>query len=149
MATHPGPETTARPPVLAPDRGLPLGYLFGSAAAFGLGCLVPAASVHVSGGQLGGGWQSYSGAACLTELPWVLVFPAWWANPLLAVGACLLAAGHYRGAGAVGAGASLLAATALCSPEVQVREGFFCWLLGMGVLAFGGLHGAVRRHVPA
>jgi hypothetical protein len=125
----------------APDSVLREYYLGGIASLYAFACISPAATVYVSAGQLGGGWQPYFGIEILVlNLPWVLGYPQWWANALLALGLCSLLRRVYGLAACLGAAGSLLAVSTLWRGDVGVHLGYCFWLGSQVVLVVAALH---------
>ena len=91
------------------------------------------------------------GIDCLLSIPWVLVIPAWWANPLFLVGCCLLAGRQPRAARFCGGLAVMLAASfplSLHDPD-NVHVGYFVWLASLALLVVASSGRAGRPLKPA
>jgi hypothetical protein len=103
--------------------------------AYGVACLLPA--VRVSEGPQ----ATVSGFACLASVPIVMIFPGWWANPLLFAG-CASLRRYPSVAVCLGLFALGLAATELVNPMSPLPvAGYWVWLASIALLPVAGLHG--------
>ncbi len=102
---------------------------------YGVACVLPA---------FGGEWafdvHGIWGALCLVYLPFVLLYPAWWANPLYFWACVSLARGKARRASVISLIALVLALSfaAMTGGEV-LQAGFYCWIasiLGLAATAW-------------
>ena len=102
---------------------------------YGVACALPA---------FGGEWafdvHGIWGALCLVYLPFVLLYPACWANPLYFWACVSLARGKARRASVVSLIALVLALSFVAMTEGQaLQAGFYCWvasILGLAVAAW-------------
>lgn len=106
-------------------------------------CL-PALSERGGPGYMGGSSMTYWGYTCAGALPFVMIAPPWWANPLYLIGLVCLATGRHRGALILGVLATLLALGTIMmeyenlwpttpgrDPFFPFGPGYFCWVAGM------------------
>jgi hypothetical protein len=88
--------------------------------------------------------QSFKlGFECLILVPWVCMFPEWWANPLLFLGWFLLARRRFSAACWCAAIAGHLALFTFLHFTLAL-PGFFLWLASIFALFISGLAGEER-----
>ena len=84
------------------------------------------------------GNSTYRGCFCLMMVPYVMFFPAWWANPLLLAGCLCLLRGKPRLAGWLGVLALILAASFAMTrqPYFRLQAGYYAWVASLfGLIA--------------
>ena len=117
-------------------------------------CL-PALYSQGGSGMVGMGQTTFWGIMCLGFIPFVMVVPPWWANPLFFAGLVCLATGRHKFALILGCAASLLALSMIYMmhddlwPTSPAREPFFPFGPGyfLWVGSMLGLAGAAVRRI--
>lgn len=90
------------------------------------------------------------GFHCLILIPFVCLYPAWWANPLFFVGCGYLAAGNRRWAWRLGLAALLLAVSfGMMVGLKDIRIGYAVWMWAMVALVAAGLDRGPETFKPA
>ena len=115
-------------------------WLAAMATTYAIACACPA--FGAPGQEPIYGWQ------CLVEIPYVIYFPAWYANPLFLVGCEAMGRGHNRVAAWLGVTATVLAASfGVYAGLEPLKIGFLLWLVSMILLATAGFWCHRRRRV--
>jgi hypothetical protein len=87
--------------------------------------------------------QAWLGITCLILVPWVLLFPAWYANLFLFIGMLVLAMGKPRGALVLGSIATFAALSFLLANGLATWRSlgiaYYLWLACMVLLVVASL----------